>query len=65
MRIADDRARHLGGAGGVGEGSAGGEKFGGDDEAARGDHSLQEATAADVLDGGVSSVHVTLLWQPP
>jgi len=65
MRIAYHPARHLGCAGGVGERSAGGEKFGGDDEAARGDHSLQETTAADILDVGVSSVHVTLLWRPP
>ncbi len=70
MGIAHHPARHLVGAGRKGgECRAGRQEFGGDDKAAGGDHSLQKAAAADVLDrgldSGVDGAHVRLPWQPP
>ncbi len=65
MRIGDHPAGKLGGAGGVGEGSPRRQEFGGEDEAAGGQHAAQKAAAADVFDRDVNGGHVTLLSQPP
>ncbi len=64
MGVGDDAVRHLVGARGIGEGP-GGQELGGDDEAARRQHPLEDAAAADILEAGVECGHVTLLSLRP
>ena len=63
--IRPEAVRHLVRAGGVSQRGARRQEFSGDHETACGDDPFQEAAAADILDGDVDGVHVTLLWQPP
>ena len=63
--VGPEAVGHLVRAGGVNEGGPGRQEFSGDHETACGDDPFQEAAAADILDGDVDGVHVTLLWQPP